>query len=176
MRPTRGRGLWARGALIMVVSTLISTTSALCVKLIGDRVPLFEIVVRARCPHAGLACMPSHHGAVAGLVVTCARTSAAPVLAACCLVHEDDRPTLCAWYTRGAHPLGSKQPVERALPDTAMRARAALQVARQCAAVLVLRAHAARDERVRASSVVASVCRRARRASSRGPCVCHARV
>ncbi len=52
-RLTCCRGLWARGALIMVVSTLISTTSALCVKLIGDRVPLFEIVVRARCPHAG---------------------------------------------------------------------------------------------------------------------------
>ena len=30
----------------MAVSTLIMCTSALCVKLIGDRVPLFEIVVR----------------------------------------------------------------------------------------------------------------------------------
>ena len=30
----------------MVVATLISCTSALCVKLIGDRVPLFEVVVR----------------------------------------------------------------------------------------------------------------------------------
>ena len=48
MRATRGRGFWARGSLIMAVSTLVMTTSALCVKLLGDRVPLFEIVVRAR--------------------------------------------------------------------------------------------------------------------------------
>ena len=31
----------------MAVSTLIMTTSALCVKLIDGRVPLFEVVVRA---------------------------------------------------------------------------------------------------------------------------------
>ena len=40
------RAFWARGALCMAVSTLIMCTSALCVKLIGDRVPLLEIVVR----------------------------------------------------------------------------------------------------------------------------------
>ena len=40
------RAFWARGALCMAVSTLIMCTSALCVKLIGNRVPLFEIVVR----------------------------------------------------------------------------------------------------------------------------------
>lgn len=44
---TASRGFWARGALCMAVSTLIMTTSALCVKLINGRVPLFEVVVRA---------------------------------------------------------------------------------------------------------------------------------
>jgi hypothetical protein len=49
-----GRGFWARGSLIMAVSTLVMTTSALCVKLLGDRVPLFEIVVRGRRAALGM--------------------------------------------------------------------------------------------------------------------------
>ena len=46
MCAVKHRAFWARGALCMAVSTLVMCTSALCVKLIGDRVPLFEIVVR----------------------------------------------------------------------------------------------------------------------------------
>ncbi|KAK9826826.1 hypothetical protein WJX81_004641 [Elliptochloris bilobata] len=39
------RAFWARGALCMAVSTLIMTSSALCVKLTNGRVPIFEIVL-----------------------------------------------------------------------------------------------------------------------------------
>lgn len=55
------RGFWARGALCMAVSTLIMTTSALCVKLIDGRVPLFEVVVRARWVHIKWHVCPTRH-------------------------------------------------------------------------------------------------------------------